>query len=137
MLSRRGWRPPLALAESGLGGSVPDGELRELDRLSTRLDLTAGRLVIRQATPGRECLVVIEGALVVERDEELVAVLGPGEVAGELALLTDRRRSADVTADTDTSVYAMNRREFATVIDRCPVLARHVMTTALRRSRAA
>jgi CRP-like cAMP-binding protein len=46
-------------------------------------------------------------------------------------------RSANVVAASDTSVLAMNRREFATVLDSCPGIARHVLETAIGRMAAA
>jgi CRP-like cAMP-binding protein len=42
-----------------------------------------------------------------------------------------------VTATVDSSVYVLNRSEFATVLDACPKLSRHVLDGAVRRTVAA
>jgi CRP-like cAMP-binding protein len=48
--------------------------------------------------------------------------LGPGEWFGELALLQESRRSATVRALVDTSVLAIPRHEFATLVEHFPAL---------------
>lgn len=137
MFRRRQWQPPHALADSDLGAALPSLELRELERQSTRVDVRAGQSLIREGAAGRQCLVVIDGSLAVQRRDDLVATLGPGGVAGEIGLLTRRPCTADVFTTDDTAAYVMNRREFRTVLDRCPNLAHHVVATALERSFAA
>lgn len=61
-----------------------------------------GEPVYVQGEPGDEMLVVISGTARVswrlEQETVEVAILQPGSVVGELALLTDRPRAADVHA---------------------------------------
>jgi len=59
-----------------------------------------GETVFAQGDPGSEMLVLVEGSveIVSGTAEEPVAVLGPGEVVGELAILRGSERTADVVA---------------------------------------
>lgn len=121
---------PAALLESDLARVVPADELRRLDAIGTHVHVPAGRTLIRQHTAGREALVVIDGSLVVVRDGEEVATLGAGDVVGEVALLNGSLRNASVTVGEAAGVYAFNRREFAALLDACPIFASHVQKTA-------
>jgi CRP-like cAMP-binding protein len=49
--------------------------------------------------------------------------LGPGEFFGELSLLTDRDRTARVQALTEVTCVALDRDDFARLLDTHPRLA--------------
>jgi CRP/FNR family cyclic AMP-dependent transcriptional regulator len=78
----------------------------------------AGTTLIRAGTRGSEAFLVAEGRLRVSLDipgagEEALAILGPGEIVGEMALVDDAPRSADVVAhDGDALVYVLSRDVF-------------------------
>lgn len=121
---------------SDLAATVPLKELEQLDRFATALDIAAGDEIVRADAVGRECFVVIDGAFSIQLGDRSIQV-GPGAVIGELALLTRRPRNASVTATVDSTVYVLNRSEFATVLDTCPKLARLVLDGAVQRTVAA
>ena len=126
--------PKTSKASSSAFGSIPAKELAVLEAHSTSVNLSQGRVVVRQGDPGREAFLVISGALSVERDNEPVAVVGPGALVGELALLHNEPRTATVIAASDAQVLALNRREFATVLDSCPTLAARLLGEAADRT---
>jgi CRP-like cAMP-binding protein len=124
-----------ALLASDLATTVPLSELEHLDRLATTLNIAAGEEIVHAQAFGRECFVVIDGEFSVDLGDRSVDV-GPGAVIGELALLTLKPRNASVTATVDSSVYVLNRSEFATVLDICPKFSRFVLDGAVRRTAA-
>ena len=63
-----------------------------------------------------------------------IATLGPGDFFGELALLAGVPRTATVIAETDMVVEALNRAEFATLLDESPSIARKVLSAVAKRS---
>ena len=125
-----------SLLASELAVTVPVSELETLDRLATTIQIDAGEQIMRAQQFGRECFVVIDGEFRVDLDDSDV-IVGPGAVIGELALLTMKPRTASVTATVDSSVYVLNRSEFATVLDACPKLSRYVLDGAVQRTVAA
>jgi CRP-like cAMP-binding protein len=135
MFTRKRTLHPSLLA-SELAVTVPVDELEQLDRLATTLHISAGEEIMHRDDFGRECFVVIDGEFSVNVGDHSIAV-GPGAVIGELALLTLKPRTASVTATADSSVYVLNRAEFATVLDRCPKFSRFVLDGAVRRTAAA
>jgi len=135
MFTRKRTLHPSLLA-SELAVTVPAAELEQLDRLATTLYISAGEEIMHLDEFGRECFVVIDGEFDVNLGEVSIPV-GPGAVIGELALLTMKPRTASVTASVDSSVYVLNRAEFATVLDTCPKFSRFVLDGAVRRTAAA
>ena len=70
-------------------------ELLEIVRL---VDVGKGGFVFRQHDTGEDIYLVIDGALGVYRDSELMSVLLPGDVFGELGFFFQANRSASVRA---------------------------------------
>ena len=112
---------------------LPRHELRALERLGTVIRLPERHVVCRQHTSGRECVLVLDGELGVARDGRDVARVRSGYFAGEMALLTGQARNATVRATDGADVLVFNRREFSTVLDRCPTVTKRIFTTALAR----
>ncbi len=83
----------------------------------------AGRELIRQGALGHEFVVLLDGEAIVERAGELICRLGPGDYAGEVALLTDRRRSATVTTTTPARVLVIGDYAFRRLVAAVPGLA--------------
>ena len=78
-------------------------------------------------------MIVVEGTASVRRNGRLIAKLGPGDFFGELAVIAGVPRTATVTADTPMVVEALNRREFSSLLDRSPKLARKILIGAVKR----
>ncbi len=110
-------------------------ELREVERLSTPISISAGRKVTVEGTRGRECFVVMNGTVEVARHGEKVAEIGPGGLVGEIALLdtSDHTRTATATALTDADVLVFSADEFRTLITQHPTIAERIERTAVQR----
>lgn len=67
----------------------------------------AGDRIVHEGSPAYGFFVLDEGDIRIEHDGSEVGRLGPGDVFGELALLGDGRRHADVVAVTDVRVLSM------------------------------
>jgi CRP/FNR family cyclic AMP-dependent transcriptional regulator len=79
--------------------------------------------LMRANTPGNEAFLLAEGRLRVSITipgvgEEALAILGPGEIVGEMALIDDAVRSADVIAHEGPAlVYVLSRPVFRRLLD--------------------
>ena len=102
-------------------------ELQRVGQLADVLDLPAGRTLMRQGERGAEAMVIIEGRANVERDGRLLYEAGPGDVIGEMALLSERPRIATVTLLTDTRLLVLARREFDALMTEMPSVRAQVM----------
>jgi cAMP-dependent protein kinase regulator len=84
------------------------------------VDHPAGATIIRQADEGDNFYVVESGRCKCyqgARDESgLVATCNPGDCFGELALMYNSPRAATVVADTDCSLWALDRASFSILL---------------------
>jgi len=92
------------------------------DRMETR-KYKSGEAVIRQGDPGEEFFLVGRGAAAVTMQnpgepERQVATLGPGDVFGEMALLTDEPRNATVRAVEDMEAFRLGKKDFRDALER-------------------
>lgn len=124
------------LAELELFADLSKSELRSLVRLMTPVRVRAGRDLTREGETGREFMIIVDGTATVRRGGKVIATLGAGDFVGELSMLAGIPRTATVTADSDLTVEALNRREFASLLDESPRLARKVLIGAIRRLHA-
>ena len=115
---------------------LPGRELDALEGLVTPITLQAGEVFKSQGRVGTDAHLLLAGELIVERDGEPGAVWSPGASGGEQAVLLNEPRNATVTAATDAVVAVMSRREFASMLQRCPSLGREVLHAAVERAAA-
>ena len=94
--------------------------------ICTPVVIAAGRVLARQGAVGREFMVIERGTATVRRDDAVIALLGPGDFFGEVALVTGAPRTATVTADSDMTLHVFGRGEFSTLLDAVPSLGRVV-----------
>lgn len=88
--------------------------LKRLAAMLKRTVVPPGHVILRQGEPGEGCYLVRSGSVEVisERPDgssHSLAVLGPGTLIGEAALLTDAPRNATVKARETTELLAIHR----------------------------
>lgn len=108
-------------------------ELRRIQKLMTEIPVKEGRQLITEGEVGREFMIIVEGSAVVRRKGRKLAELGPGEFFGELAVLSGEPRTATVTATSDMTIETLNRREFMSLLDEEPKIAKKVLLGAVKR----
>ena len=109
-------------------------ELQAVSRLVTPINVKAGKVLTKEGDAGREFMIIATGSASVRRKGRKIATLGPGDFFGELALLAGVPRTATVIAESDMIVEALNRAEFATLLDESPSIARKVLSAVAKRS---
>lgn len=120
-------------------------ESAELDALiaySTTERYRANETIFNKGDPGNSLMIVVTGRIKIsafsaEGKEMVLAVLGKGEILGEMAILEDKPRSADAAALERTEVLVLHRREFVPFLERNPKLCvrlLRVLSARLRRT---
>ena len=77
----------LQYAEFAFAASANPQELETLCRLTTRIDVKKGSILMHQGAFGNEVLLLVHGQLVIEKDGKLIASIAPGAVVGERAVI--------------------------------------------------
>lgn len=102
-------------------------ELGEVAMIADEIDLPAGRALMTQGEIGREFYAIVEGSVKVEKNGRKVRTLHAGDFVGEVALLTDARRNATVTAVTPLRVLVMTDTAFRSLTRRMPSIAQKLL----------
>ncbi len=124
-----------------LFAGINDQEMQELVRRTTMRTVGRGHVVVHPDESPEIIYVIKEGRVKVSRyspdgREQILALLEPGDVIGELALVQEPE-AVHVEAFEDTLVCGMHREDFLGLIRRQPELMLQVMRALADRLRAA
>jgi MFS family permease len=97
-------------------GGLPQPQLEVLARAVVPVPVAAAAVVVEEGDRGDDFYVIQAGRVRIVRDGREVAVSGPGEWFGEVALLHDVPRNATVTAIEPTDLLALDRATFLAVV---------------------
>jgi CRP-like cAMP-binding protein len=121
-----------ALKTIPLFAALSEATRMRIVQIAGELQASAGQVLVQPRTEGSGMFVVEEGTVVVERDGKHIE-LGAGQFFGELALLTDTKRTARVRALTDSRLLAIGRDEFRVLLESEPGLALNMLEVLAER----
>lgn len=108
--------------------ALGNSEIEALAELAFTRSFNKGQLIILVAETGDSLFIISKGQVKVsllheDGREFILSLLGEGEFFGELALLDDRPRSANVVATEDTELIILKRADFQELVNRVPAIA--------------
>ncbi len=100
-----------------LFGDLPPEEVRRVLGMARRRTFSRGEVVFHEGDPADSLHLIAKGRFAVRVTTPLgetatLAIRGPGEAFGELALVSDSHRSATVAALEAAETHSLYRREF-------------------------
>jgi len=104
-----------ALKATTLFGGLSKKHLDLIGRVTDRVPVEAGRVLINQGQVTTHMAILIDGSAKVTVDDVEVATVEPGEVVGELSMVDGERASATVTMTGDSEVWLIGRAGFIPV----------------------
>lgn len=111
-------------------------DLRELNKNPEYyVPYPAGDVIFKEGDQGDTMYVIIEGQLEFLIRGTSVREFGPGEVFGEMALISEKPRSATVVAKTDCKVAPINRKRFLLLVQQSPQFSLHMLDIMAERIR--
>ena len=133
---------PTQLANLDLFRGLSNSELTRVNDQLGRTKFPAGAMILTASQPGEVTYIILEGTLkvsVLERNgrELILALLGPGEIVGELSMADRAGRSADVTALEPATLVWMDRHGFDQLRREIPTLTENLLRLMSRRLRLA
>ncbi len=133
-----GFSRPDFLAECPAFASLPSIALELLASYMHERPFKTGEQLIRQGEPGDSLIIIVNGRTEVVVHDDLgntlrLARTGRGEVLGEMALLTNEPRNADVLALTDGVALVLPAEAFKRLAARQPTVSVVLTDLAARR----
>ncbi len=105
--------------------STPEAKRRLLQSMTPK-QVRMGERFISQGDEGDDFYLIQDGSCTVsiEKDQKNypIARLNAGDVVGEIALLTGARRTANVDAETDMTLWCLSKSQFDSFCNECPDL---------------
>lgn len=128
------------LAGTVLFQGLPEDAAERLSKIATARELGRGDVVFRQGEPGASMYVILKGKVRVTRPadpgrDNLLTLLGPGDLFGELTLFDPAPRQATATAITDVSLAEFTATAMKSWLAAEPDAAWHFLRLMARRLR--
>lgn len=128
------WRRALLFRE------LDDEAAAALRKAMVEVDLARGEVLFREGDEGERIYVVTSGKVKLGRTaadgrENLLAVLGPGQMFGELSLFDPGPRSATASAVTDATLLGLGHTDLLPWLTGRPEVARNLLFQLAQRLR--
>lgn len=123
------------LSSVPLFGPLNKKQLRILVDSAKDRTYKAGETIVKQGETGIGFFLILGGQAKVERGGQAVATLGPGQFFGEMALLDDQPRTADVKAVGAVQCLVLSSWEFWSAVGDEPEVLRSLLKETVRRLR--
>jgi CRP-like cAMP-binding protein len=121
----------LALRRVPLFAGLSPAELQSAAAIADERSFADGEVIADQGELGDELHVILAGSVVVLRGEAgtgtAIAHRGPGDVVGEMSIITRGPRVASLVAEGDVRTLRIGHREFESMIRERPDVALAVM----------
>lgn len=124
-------------------GSVPffsglDARLLKVIAQSGKeITYKAGRTIVKEGDMGVGFFLILGGKVEVRKGSKVLARLSRGQFFGEMALVDDAPRSADVVAVEDSPCFTLTSWNFNALVKLHPELAMPIMKELAKRLRKA
>jgi len=112
-----------------------EAELHMVGDMAEMRDLPSGAILMREGESGEEMAIILEGRALIERGGAVIAERGPGEVIGEMTLLSERPRTATVRLGEDARLLVLGRTAFDALMADLPAFRGYVLGSLARRAR--
>lgn len=115
--------------------SLSPSEVQAIIPLLKPLSVAPDTMLCQEGEPGNAMFIILDGEADIYKGQQLMAMLGPGEMFGEMALLTGEERSASVVARTHMHLFELDKVDFDGMLTRSPHLASGLSRILARRLR--
>jgi CRP/FNR family cyclic AMP-dependent transcriptional regulator len=135
----------VGVAELGrhpLFGGVPPDELAALAELVRRAIVPPGTILISALMPRDAIYFILSGSVKVHLQREsgseiILALLGPGDLVGEMSIVPGHGRSVHAVTRQETTLLWMERSAFERALEVAPAFCRNLVSELVARLRAA
>lgn len=124
------------LGKTMLWGGLSGEDLKSIVTLCKERSFEAGDKLVRKGDKGVGFYLILEGSVEVKSGNITLAKFGTGQFFGEMSLLDDEPRSADVVALEPSRCLVLNAQELNAIVESNPKIATSMLRELVRRLRA-
>ncbi|EDM25067.1 probable serine/threonine-protein kinase [Lentisphaera araneosa HTCC2155] len=107
--------------------------------ISTKIDFKKGQIILKHGDLGNDAFLIVEGEVEVYKringKKHILTHLGPGDVFGEMALITEKTRSATVSATMKTKCIKISNDCLHRQVEKLPPWFQGMMSSLFKRLR--
>lgn len=104
------------------------------------MEFKADQIIFNEGDSGNEMFYILEGDVIIEKNVEgrsiEVARLKQGDIFGEMALISEKPRTASAVTATDVRLLVIKKDNFASKMSENPDFAFHVTKSLAKRLEA-
>ncbi len=108
-------------------------DIKRMAGALTERSYPAGAVIIEQGQPGVGFFVIATGSATVSANGKNLHTFGAGDHFGEVALIDDGARTAQVTADTEVDCFVLPAWEFRAIVHDHPDVAWALLQSLVKR----
>ena len=116
---------------------LPESELRSIEKQMKTVNHPAGHEIVVKGENGVGFMVILEGTVTVSTVQGRSRKLGPGDSFGEMSLLDQEGRSANIKADTDVTLATIPEWGFKPFLKEHPEVTYRLLQVLSQRVRQA
>lgn len=133
---------PRALGALPLFQNMPSDQLQQLNNVLRRKQFSAGFDIVTAEQPGEVVYIILNGTVKIHAEQAdgstvILAILGAGELFGEMSVLENIGRSATVVTLEESTMLWMDRMAFEESLRRMPDMNYNLTRIFSRRLRLA
>lgn len=110
------------LKKVAIFNELTEEEIHDLMELLVEVKLKKDEVLFKEGDEGKALYVIYAGEIQVSKNikdikEKVLAILGSGNIVGEMALLETQKRSATAVANSDSILLEITRSDFNSLIE--------------------
>ena len=113
--------------------NLSDADLAKVVNSGRRVQLPADWSLIWEKTPADKAYLIVSGTVSVRKNGAEIAVLGAGDVIGEMAIVEHRLRSATVVSTSPLDVIHFTREQLVDLLAEVPAFGDAIRATTADR----
>ena len=118
--------------KSDIFKGLSDGELSQLAQICKMISYPAGEIICSEGECGSDIFVMAEGRASVNatrtgNKKSKIGMISQGEIFGEMSIIEDLPRVADLVTDVDSKLVVIDRFELENLMNKNPHLGKIVM----------
>ena len=121
------------LKSAPLFEQIPAEDIVGVTAIVHEVDLAQGEVFIRRGEEGNCLYIIVEGEVLISREDGTEDISGTQDVIGERAVLTEQPRNADCTARTDVVALRIDKKDFWKLMNEQPQITIEVMKVLVER----